>query len=82
MKRIVVMAAVAAAIVLPGCMEVEQASTGSRQGKYQGKPDGKPWENTPLAYESQKWGKGDRNSWEEQIKKRQFTQHEDRRIYQ
>ena len=29
-----------------------------------------------------KWSKGDRVSWEEQIKKRQLAQHEDRRIYQ
>lgn len=82
MKRATIAAAIAAAIVLPGCMETEQSASPSRHGKYQGKPDGKPWESTPLAYESQKWGKGDRNSWEEQIKKRQLTQHEDRRIYQ
>ena len=83
MKRAAVLAAVAAAaIVLPGCMEVEQTATPSRQGKYQGKPYSKPWENTPLAYESAKWSKGDRTSWEEQITKRQLGQHEDRRIYQ
>jgi hypothetical protein len=29
-----------------------------------------------------KWTKGDRNSWEDQIKKRQLAQHEHRRIYQ
>ena len=83
MKPIAILAAIAAAaIVLPGCMEVEQSATPSRQGKYQGKPDSRPWENTPLAYESAKWAKGDRTSWEEQVKKRQLGQHEDRRIYQ
>ena len=29
-----------------------------------------------------KWSKGDQKSWEEQIKTRQLSQHEDRRIYQ
>lgn len=83
MRRSAILAAVvAAAIVLPGCLEVEQTATPSRQGKYQGKPDSKPWENTPLAYENAKWGKGDRTAWEEQIKQRQLGQHEDRRIYQ
>jgi hypothetical protein len=76
-------AVIAATVVLPGCMEVEQTSSpAARQVGQTVKRDGKPWDSTPLAYESQKWGKGDRNSWEEQIKKRQLTQHEDRRIYQ
>jgi hypothetical protein len=79
-NRITILAAVL--IGLAGCMEVEQTASPSRQGKYQGKPDSRPWENTPLAYESAKWGKGDRAAWEEQIKKRQLGQHEDRRIYQ
>ena len=72
---------VAALVVLAGCMEVEQTATPSRQGKYQGKPDSTPWSNEPLAM-GPKWNKGDRTSWEEQIKKRQLGQHEDRRIYQ
>ena len=55
--------------------------TPSKQGKYQGKPDSAPWANEPLAM-GPKWNKGDRTSWEEQIKKRQLGQHEDRRIYQ
>ena len=72
---------VAALVGLAGCMEVEQTATPSRQGKYQGKPDSTPWSNEPLAM-GPKWQKGDRTSWEEQIKKRQLGQHEDRRIYQ
>jgi len=72
---------VAALVGLAGCMEVEQTATPSKQGKYQGKPDSTPWSNEPLAM-GPKWSKGDRASWEEQIKKRQFGQHEDRRIYQ
>ena len=39
------------------------------------------WNNEPIAG-GPKWNKGDRTSWEEQIKQRQLTQHEDRRIYQ
>ena len=79
MKRIAIL--VAALVGLAGCMEVEQTSTGAKSGKYQGKPDSAPWSNEPLAA-GPKWNKGDRGSWEEQIKKRQLAQHEDRRIYQ
>ena len=53
-----------------------------KQGKYQGKPDGQPWDNAPLVYESAKWTKGDKTSWETQIKTRQLGQHEYKRIYQ
>jgi len=83
MKRtaLIVAALVGAVVLLPGCMEVEQTATPSKQGKYQGKPDATPWSNEPLAM-GPKWSKGDRASWEEQIKKRQLGQHEDRRIYQ
>ena len=67
--------------IVAGCMEVEQTATPSKLGKYQGKPDTMPWNNQPLAAGPQ-WKQGDRSSWEEQIKKRQLTQHEDRRINQ
>jgi hypothetical protein len=82
-KRLLLAAALAAAAALgvAGCGEGEQVVV-YKQGKYQGKPDGRPWDNTPLAYESAKWAKGDRNSWEEQIKRRQLAQHEHKRIYQ
>jgi hypothetical protein len=72
---------VAAVIALGGCMEVEQTATPSKLGKYQGKPDTMPWNNSPLAAGPQ-WKQGDRTSWEEQIKTRQLAQHEDRRINQ
>jgi hypothetical protein len=52
--------------------------TGERN--YQGKPDGKPWNNAPLAYDAPKWTEGDQASWEAQIRKRQLGQHEDTRI--
>ena len=80
MKRGLAIAAVA--LLAAGCMEVEQSSVTA------GKPVGQTvrrdttaWANEPLGI-GPKWTKGDRNSWEEQIKKRQLAQHEDRRIYQ
>jgi len=67
---------------LGACGEREQVVV-YKQGKYQGKPDTPPWNNEPLAYGTTgKWSKGDRTSWETQIKTRQLGQHEDKRIYQ
>ena len=67
-----------------GCMEVEQSSGGQKLGKYQGKPDGRPWDNDPLAVGggSAKWSKGDKLSWETQIKARNDGQNEYKRIGQ
>ena len=68
---------------LAGCGERDQVVV-YQQGKYQGKPDTRPWDSEPLAaeYRGSKWSKGDRASWEEQIKNRQLSQHEHKRIYQ
>ena len=57
---------------LVGCAERDQVTPGERS--YQGKHDTKPWDNEPF--------KGDRAGWENHIKARQLTQHEDRRLYQ
>ena len=83
MKRAALALAVLAALGLAGCGESEQVVV-YKQGKYQGKPDGRAWENAPLAAEQRggKWKTGDRASWEEQIKNRQLAQHEHKRIYQ
>lgn len=84
MKFGAILLALAVAFGAAGCMEVEQASTGQKQGRYQGKLDGKPWENSPLtvgAYDA-KWTKGDRTSWETQIKARNNGQNEYKRISQ
>jgi hypothetical protein len=70
------------AFALFGCGEGDQQVVVYKQGKYQGKPDGLPWNSEPLAYESAKWTKGDKVSWETQIKNRQLGQHEHKRIYQ
>ncbi len=53
---------------LAACGEREQLAEGPRS--YQGKPDTAPW------------GNGDRASWETDIKARQLTQHEYKRIEQ
>jgi hypothetical protein len=68
---------------LAACGEREQEpQAGTRT--YQGKRDTKPWDNEPLAaeYRGGRWSKGDQAAWETQIKTRQLTQHEHRRIYQ
>lgn len=71
----------AAVLCFGGCMEVEQTTSPARQAGQTVRKDTAAWANEPLA-NGPKWNKGDRTSWEEQIKKRQLAQHEDRRIYQ
>jgi hypothetical protein len=80
-RLILVVAAFGLTVILVGCGEPEQVVV-YKQGKYQGKPDAQPWNSEPLAYESGKWTKGDKASWETQIKTRQLGQHEHKRIYQ
>ena len=70
----------AATLALTACMEMEQEPARKQVGQTV-KGDTAPWSNEPLAG-GPKWNKGDRNSWEEQIKKRQLAQHEHGRIYQ
>ena len=64
----------AAALALAACMEIEQEPARKQVGQTV-KGDTKPWDNEPLA-NGPKWTKGDRNSWEEQIKTRQLAQNE------
>jgi len=82
-RRAALGAAVIAALFVAGCGEPEQVVV-YKQGKYQGKPDSRSWDNAPLAAEQRggNWTKGDRASWETDIKNRQLAQHEHRRIYQ
>ena len=83
--RLVLTVAAAAllAVGVSACGEKSQVVV-YKQGKYQGKPDGLPWNSEPPVAELRggKWTKGDRNSWEDQIKQRQLAQHEHKRIYQ
>jgi hypothetical protein len=83
MRLALILAAALAAVTTGGCGEKEQVVV-YKQGKYQGKPDGRPWDNdSPMAeLRGGKWNKGDRASWEEQIKNRQLTQNEYQRIGQ
>ena len=83
MRRAALALAVLAAVGLAGCGEPEQVVV-YKQGKYQGKQDTRAWDNAPLAAEQRggNWTKGDRASWETQIKNRQLAQHEHKRIYQ
>jgi hypothetical protein len=69
-------------ISLAGCMEEAQISTGHQQGKYQGKTDGNPWDNAPLATGAGNgtWTKGDRTSWENHLRSRNNGQNEHTRI--
>ena len=80
MKRALIAVSVLAALGLAGCGESEQVVI-YKQGKYQGKPDARSWENEPLAT-GPKWTKGDKASWETQIRNRNLAQHEHKRIYQ
>ena len=81
MNRLTHWAAIAAsamaALMLAGCGERSQVID-YKQGKYQGKPDTKPWENDPGAslYTTSKWNKGDKTSWESAVKTRNLAQNE------
>jgi hypothetical protein len=70
--------AVAAVLGLAGCGETSQVTV-YKQGKYQGKPDTKPWDNDPAAnnvYTTSKWTKGDKGSWERAVNTRALAQNE------
>ena len=83
MKRVFAVL-VLAAFGLAACGEREQVVQPQSEKRYQGKRDGKPWDNdSPVAeLRGGKWSKGSQASWEEQIKQRQLAQHEHKRIYQ
>jgi len=76
MKRIVVLMVLAAlgAIGVAGCGEREQSAL-YKDGKYRGKPDGRPWESGEA-----EWKKGDRAGWQNQMRARNDAQNENRRI--
>jgi hypothetical protein len=69
------------AMGLGACGERDQVTV-YKQGKYQGKPDTKPWENDPGAslYTSSKWNKGDKTSWESAVRTRNLAQNEYTRV--
>ena len=77
--RKLVIAGLAFAVVaaMSGCGEKAQVIA-YEQGKYQGKPDTKPWESDPGAslYTTSKWNKGDKSSWESALRSRSQNQNE------
>jgi hypothetical protein len=66
---------------LGACGERDQVVV-YKQGKYQGKPDTKPWENDPatMLYTTSKWSKGDKTGWETAVKSRNLSQNEYTRV--
>jgi len=83
MKKILFL--MAAVFALSACGEREQVvQQQPSEKRYQGKRDTKPWDNdSPLAeLRGGTWTKGDRTSWETQLKSRQQSQNEDTRINQ
>jgi hypothetical protein len=80
-KVVLAAAALALAAGLSACGEREQVIV-YKQGKYQGKPDSKPWESDPSAglYTSSKWTQGDKTSWEAAMKMRNLSQNEYNRV--
>ena len=71
MRTGLLVAAVAAAVGLAGCGESNQVVV-YKQGKYQGKPDSKPWDSPEFG--------GEKARWETAIKARNLNQNEYRRI--
>ena len=68
---------VLAASLVSGCGERSQV-VAYKSGKYQGKTDAKPWENSPGAapYTTSKWTTGDKGSWETALRTRNQSQNE------
>ncbi|HYT16421.1 MAG TPA: hypothetical protein VEL80_08585 [Burkholderiales bacterium] len=81
MTRKLLLAGAALLVALGACGEREQVIV-YKQGKYQGKPDTKPWENDPGAslYTTSKWSRGDKTSWETAVRTRNLGQNEYTRV--
>lgn len=80
-KLILTAVAIVLAMGLGACGERDQVTV-YKQGKYQGKPDTKPWENDPgtSLYTTSKWNQGDKTSWESAVKTRNLAQNEYNRV--
>lgn len=81
-RRTAIWAAIAALIAVSaaGCGEREQSAQ-YRDGKYRGKGDMRSWDNAPSASSPGTWTKGDRETWENEVRSRTVTsQNENRRI--
>jgi len=58
-----------------GCGEKPQDAP-MKSGKYQGKPDNRPWEGDALAYGTNEFKRGDKTGWETALKTRAQAQNE------
>ena len=67
--------------LVSGCGERSQV-VAYKSGKYQGKPDTKPWDNDPgtALYTTSKWTGGDQASWETALRTRAQGQNEYNRV--
>jgi len=74
-------AAFLVAVGLGACGERDQVTV-YKQGKYQGKPDTKPWENGPGSslYTTSQWDQGNKTSWEAALRTRNLAQNEYNRV--
>lgn len=82
MNRAAMWTVIAALLALgaAGCGEREQTAS-YKAGKYRGKTDARPWDNPPAATSPGTWAKGDRETWENELRSRTITsQNEHRRI--
>lgn len=64
---------------LAGCSERDQTAL-YENGKYRGKPDSRAWDSAAPGYGAVAWEKGDRASWQRQVRARQDIQNENHRI--
>ncbi|HEX2333965.1 MAG TPA: hypothetical protein VHI32_12430 [Burkholderiales bacterium] len=78
-RRFLTVIVFASLATIAGCGEREQVVV-YKDGKYQGKPDARPWDNAPPANGSAGWKQGDHSGWENQLRARSAGQNENRRI--
>jgi len=78
-RRFLTLIVFASLATVAGCGEREQVVV-YKDGKYQGKPDARPWDNAPPANASAGSKQEDHTSWENQIRTRSAGQNENRRI--
>ncbi len=63
------------ALVGAGCAEKPQDAP-FKSGKYQGKPDTRPWEGSTLVFESGEFKRGEKGAWESAMRTRAQNQNE------
>jgi len=79
-RLIAISAAALLTVALAGCGEPGKTPVTYEKGKYQGKPDTRPWDNTPNTWSGSNWEKGSQASWENALKQRTLAQNEYERV--